>query len=121
MRLTDGTLRLVRRRWLRQEVLIRENYVEHRVIFRGWRRVIRITDGWVYIERVETKGNWQRYRVRVRGTGGELVLTDRQWLGWEENAVPEALARQAELVAQETGWRLDVPYLLRRGSHIRTV
>ena len=100
---------------------MRENYLEHRLIFGRWRRVTRISGGWVYIEKVETKGNWQHYRIRVRGMGGELVLTDHQWLGWEENAVPEALARQAERVAQETGWRLDVPHLLMRGSQIRTV
>ena len=111
---------LVRRRWLREEFLVRTNYLERRVIFGRWRRFTRITDGWVFLEEREPVGLANlprtRYRVRVRGSGGDVVLTNRQRLDWEQGHAPEALVELAEFIAQTTEWPLDIPYLLRAGA-----
>jgi hypothetical protein len=110
--------------WGDEALLIRENYLEYRVIFGSWRRVTRITDGWVYLEQFE--GACQTgYQVRVRGKGGDIVLDKNayyaQSLLADTSEVPTNIAQLAELIAQKTGWSLDVPSLLRRGSQIRTV
>jgi Mago binding len=112
--------------WGREEVRLRENYLERRVVFGRWCRVVRITDGWVYVEEVENSGSttYPTYRVRVRGKGGEVVLLSRPAYGssilGNDHEVPRSVAQLAEFVAQKTEWYLDVPSLLRRGSQIRT-
>ena len=106
-----------RRCWIRQELRVRENYLEHRVILGRWRRVTRIQDGWVYLEQIRP----QCYRLRVRGEGGQVVLTNQTVLGWDENAVPERMVLLAQQIAQRAAWPLDVPHLLRRGANIRTI
>jgi hypothetical protein len=100
--------------------VVRENYLEYRVALGRWCRVTRITEGWLYLEQVEVRSNWQCCRLRVRGQGGHRVLVESQRLDWDDNAVPAVLAQLAESLAQETGWPLDVPYRLRRGARIRT-
>ncbi|MBB6049664.1 hypothetical protein [Armatimonas rosea] len=110
----------------REEVRLRENYLERRLVFGRWCRVVRITDGWVYVEEVESSGStaYSTYRVRVRGKGGEVVLLTRPAYGssllGNDHEVPRSVAQLAEFVAAKTDWQLDVPSLLRRGSRIRT-
>jgi hypothetical protein len=113
----EGVAHWSRQRWFHEELWVRENHLEHRVILGRWRRVTRISSGWVYLEQIRP----QCYQVRVRGKGGELVLAHEKVLGWEENAVPVAIVALAERIAQKTEWRLDVPSQLRRGAHIRTI
>lgn len=127
----DGTIRLLRRwrliPWRREEVRLRANYLERRVVFGRWCRVVRITEGWVYVEEVESSGasSYPTYRVRVRGKGGEVVLLSLPAYGssilLSDHEVPRSVAQLAEFVAEKTEWHLDVPSLLRRGSQIRTV
>jgi hypothetical protein len=113
--------------WGDEELLVRENYLEHRVIFGRWRRATRITEGWVYLEPFDGAYNTTGYQVRVRGKGGDVVLDKSAYssssslFAFEETPyVPTSIAQLAEVVAQKTEWHLDVPSLLRRGSQIRT-
>ena len=118
-RLPDGTIRLMCRRFLfRQEFLVRENYLECCVVFGRWRRVTRITEGWVYLEKRGLPTQRGRYQVQVRGNGGAILLADQLSGTWEENRVPASLSQLAELVAKTTEWRLDVPYHLRSGGGV---
>ena len=116
-----GTLGVIlRRRWFREELMLRENSLEHRLIFGRWRRVKRIQGAWVYLEEKEARGSTQSrlYQIRVRGKGGECVLDSRQVYTYSmtdsEATVPTELFDLAEQVAQTTEWHLDIPYLLRR-------
>ena len=116
-----GTLGVIlRRRYFREELVLRENSLEHRLILGHWRRVTRICDAWVYLEEKEVSGSTPSrfYQIRVRGHGGECVLDSRQVSTYSmmdsEATVPPELLHLADLVAQKTEWQLDIPYLLKR-------
>ncbi len=116
-----GTLGVIlRRRYFREELMLSENSLEHRMIFLRWRRVKRIQDAWVYLEEKEAHGSTQSrlYQIRVRGNGGECLLDSRQVYTYSmtdsEATIPTELIHLADLVAQKTEWQLDIPYLLRR-------
>lgn len=100
-----------------EQLRLRANYLEHRVIVGRWRRVTRITDAWVYLECDQTASGEPTFRVRVRGRGGELTLgetTPYHSMYDESLCVPDEVQALAETIARATEWPLDVPTLLRR-------